>query len=679
MKKNFGEIILFAIMLLALVFALGEAWNRHRVESSNRQTEILVEYGELREQVCRRGAGCFTMTDALQALRESGVGGVLFKEQSLDDLARQGELQVFSGAQLLAASRSGGLSGSLSGFAGLEPFNPYHLYLEIPDAVLWERVAFHLENKIPGTVLLRSPGACETEAGKTSPGICTGILSLPLEEEKLAETGAGFPEPAVETVSSMGLNIYLQIYGWSGNEENIPAVFADFGKLPGVRGILFQNPELPGFPYQRALLASELGRLDVPLVAIDLFEQQRGGLLSLIRSSSKKEVIRLHAISQEERDLLSGERALGRYLLAVSERNIRLLLVRYDNSLSGEPWLEENVRFIAGLKERLAEAGHPVGTVVPYKSSSFLFSRWKILLISAGILAGGALLLQRLGMTRAGLLLGAAGLLLVGFLLTAQGNFLGMSGIDLARKGMALVSGITFPLLGIAFYRDHFGKRSLGKALSALAGISLVSLTGAFLAVGLLADMTYIVKLDQLQGIRLALLLPLPLAGLLLIVGEETSLRGMARKIEDLFNRPLVAGSVVLAVLLLIAAVVALSRSGNESFFVTELELRLRFFLDQLLTVRPRTKEFFIGHPLLLAALYWGFRNRRGLVISMLGMVGQVSLVNTFYHLHTPLAVSLLRTAGGLVLGIILGVVLIAGVKLLTGSRVSPGTGSRKR
>ena len=51
MKKNFGEIILFAIMLLALVFALGEAWNRHRVESSNRQTEILVEYGELREQV----------------------------------------------------------------------------------------------------------------------------------------------------------------------------------------------------------------------------------------------------------------------------------------------------------------------------------------------------------------------------------------------------------------------------------------------------------------------------------------------------------------------------------------------------------------------------------------------------------------------------------------------------
>ena len=47
----------------------------------------------------------------------------------------------------------------------------------------------------------------------------------------MAETGAGFPEPAVETVSSMGLNIYLQIYGWSGNEENIPAVFADFEAL----------------------------------------------------------------------------------------------------------------------------------------------------------------------------------------------------------------------------------------------------------------------------------------------------------------------------------------------------------------------------------------------------------------------------------------------------------------
>ena len=43
----------------------------------------------------------------------------------------------------------------------------------------------------------------------------------------------------------------------------------------------------------------------------------------------------------------------------------------------------------------------------------------------------------------------------------------------------------------------------------------------------------------------------------------------------------------------------------------------------------------------------------------MVGLIGQISLINTYAHLHTPLMVSILRTANGLWIGILIGVIAI--------------------
>jgi len=44
------------------------------------------------------------------------------------------------------------------------------------------------------------------------------------------------------------------------------------------------------------------------------------------------------------------------------------------------------------------------------------------------------------------------------------------------------------------------------------------------------------------------------------------------------------------------------------------------------------------------------------------GLIGQVSILNTFAHAHTPLLLSLLRTGNGLLLGFVfgMGIYLIA-------------------
>ncbi|MFQ6118185.1 MAG: DUF5693 family protein, partial [Candidatus Bipolaricaulia bacterium] len=59
----------------------------------------------------------------------------------------------------------------------------------------------------------------------------------------------------------------------------------------------------------------------------------------------------------------------------------------------------------------------------------------------------------------------------------------------------------------------------------------------------------------------------------------------------------------------------------------------------------------------------WGaYRRKLGdyaIIVLTLGMVGQVSIINTFAHLHTPLLMSLLRTANGRVLGLVVGLILL--------------------
>jgi hypothetical protein len=117
----------------------------------------------------------------------------------------------------------------------------------------------------------------------------------------------------------------------------------------------------------------------------------------------------------------------------------------------------------------------------------------------------------------------------------------------------------------------------------------------------------------------------------------------------------------LLGLVILVAVAVLLVRSGNESPVApTGLERDFRALLDHLLWVRPRTKEIFFGHPLLLLSLILFYRGqKRGVWLGLtLGVVGQISLLNTFCHLHTPILLSLVRSLHGLWIGLLVGLVV---------------------
>ncbi len=86
----------------------------------------------------------------------------------------------------------------------------------------------------------------------------------------------------------------------------------------------------------------------------------------------------------------------------------------------------------------------------------------------------------------------------------------------------------------------------------------------------------------------------------------------------------------------------------------------IRLLLEKTFGIRPRFKEFLIGHPILILGLAFNLR-----IFIILGLVGQTSLINTFLHAHTPFYICLFRTFYGLIIGFFIGVIFLGLCKKL--------------
>lgn len=118
----------------------------------------------------------------------------------------------------------------------------------------------------------------------------------------------------------------------------------------------------------------------------------------------------------------------------------------------------------------------------------------------------------------------------------------------------------------------------------------------------------------------------------------------------------------LLLALLALAGLIYIGRTGN--YFIIPVS-RLEVFPGspgKTLYIRPRFKEFLIGHPFLLLALGLRKRFKDSLYfypLIILATIGQINILNTFSHAHTPLLVSFLRSFHGIWLGGLLGFILL--------------------
>lgn len=360
--------------------------------------------------------------------------------------------------------------------------------------------------------------------------------------------------------------------------------------------------------------------------------------------------VRVHKIDTDELVRMTISEALARWERAVTERNIRVLHLTFF-----EQSLEYNLRYLDELRERLIERGFRLGSLSPtptfyLEQEPQLFTLILVLMLT-GVLSFFVLALSKLW--RLNFISLLLWLLTEALLLTwVYVAFEDLSGL---KKLFAFLVAIVAPISGYLFLAPYLEREpeSFKRGLFGLFGFCTFSLAGGLGIGAILSSSEFFLKLDEFRGVKLALLLPL-----LLIFGLHFSRDGfiefrrfLGKELQNL----LLLGSVG-AILLLIVL-----RSENFSIPVPAVELHIRGVLEELFYARPRFKEFLLGHPLLFlwGALGYAWRREYGIVVLMLGMLGQVSIINTFAHLHTPLMLSLLRTANGIVLGLVIGILLL--------------------
>jgi hypothetical protein len=292
-------------------------------------------------------------------------------------------------------------------------------------------------------------------------------------------------------------------------------------------------------------------------------------------------------------------------------------------------------------------------------------------LAALGVIAGGMLTLRRFipltaGWTWPVFVLGLA-----------LGGVIGAKRPEMVAPLGGLCAALAFPTLAAVWVLQRArgpGARSplghvLGAAVQGLLLASVTSLAGALLIVGLYSRAAYLSGVTLFTGVKLSLLLPLAVTFVAVALDLPMRLEPMPRwwarvrlRAEQFLRQPVTVVMAALVLVTLGALAFALSRSGNQpALSPSPLELKFRQVLEAVLTIRPRTKEFLLGHPALMLGVALALRGRRNWLplVAVLAALGQASLLNTYCHFHTPLSVSLVRTLNGLWLGAICGVVAI--------------------
>lgn len=450
-------------------------------------------------------------------------------------------------------------------------------------------------------------------------------LSKPEDWPQLLAEPVGFNPEELELVAAVGMRPVLLVT--SNQLLSLPIM----DKLPDLAPhlVIPAGDQVVGFPDRLEETKQALNEVDAKIGLVE-FSLQRG----INQVASADTGIRVHAITGREMQVLAADRVLSRYIRAVRERNIRVLYMRPFPAENG--W-DQTKTMITDLISELEANGFQVGIANPY--DHWQPSPLLLWVVSAGILAGAVLLSQYWVAVSPKLLL----------LLLLLGNIAG--GILLAVQTVlmqqlyALIAAIVFPVLAIANCRQ--GNRVGWNYLRC----TLWSVAGLVLLVGILSGTPFLIKLAEFRGVKLMHLVPVVLVFAMGLLDEQLPL-GSWRQFKEVLARYYHACVPVKYLLLLalaaVAGVVYLLRTANFILPIPQLEITLREGLERLLIVRPRFKEIFIGHPALVILL--ASRKRHPLMMS-LAVIGQLSLVNTFTHVHTPLFISMLRTLYGLIIG----------------------------
>lgn len=687
--------VLWTLTLVGVIAALPLGVLRWQMEGTSKQIEYVMNYRDIELIASYQYNPSAFIDKQMQQMKEAGVTTMAVFETTLDDLVTAKRLTVYNQSQLALLQGKAanlGLNETYVLFAGSEEAQALKPLITSS----FERAGINVE-----------PWAMDGRTGLQ--------ISAPIETASLISMN---PDPlAMDRIHAAGFRILPRISDriLPYNENETRALLQQF-KSYGVERILFDGSAVKGFTDNAernslSSFASLLNEEGIGIAAIEGLKAPQSGFNTLAYLTDYN-VVRLHSIASTLSATISPETLKDRFLLAAKDRNIRMFYLNAGASRSLDKGgvvdpldkLASALQGPDGAIQKLKDFGFPPGPAEPFDVKTASWAKAAKAIVCLGAVSLIALLIGAFAnwFTIPAFLLGLVG----------SGGLYVLSKQTL-EQGLALGAAISAPTLSLIWVlnvirrrtegtrrnvggdwnannrpqsnaptgnRGEVGKwtsllgdvfavgrikwiftglpagQRFGNAITLFVFASLISMLGIPFVFGLLNNITYSLLLEQFRGVSLLHLAPIFLVALYLFLYMGSSVLENLRK---LLSIQITVFWIIAAAVLGIVGLYYLSRTGNEGQ-ASSLEMMLRNTLETTFGVRPRFKEFALAHPLLLLGLFLSLRYRAAWVLVVVGSIGQLSMVDTFAHIHTPLQISLIRDLLGLCIGAAIGCVLIA-------------------
>ncbi len=657
-NRKFG-VALRLLVVLGILASLPLAFVRHQAEQSSKTVSIVFDYRRLLEVAAYRPNRAEFVAEHLKKLKEAGVNGMSLYEATLVELDLSRRIKVFSAND----------AAVLTGMAVNPAENATYVLLSDNPGGSEQELFRFIEKGFEGLNVKIEPWSFKGTRG----------LKIGMAREE-ANSVLLTPDPfTMRELRNQGFHIVARLSDMRQpfDPARMEAMLKTL-KENGVNRIIFDGRNVTGTADQEELkslntMAELMNKYGMGLVAIEQVPQKGLNTLAYL---TKYNVVRLHSLPDRESNI-APEVMASRFELAVTDRNIRMIYV--NTRIAREP---DKAGMIDTLDNIYKGLGGPDGAVAKIKGEGFTIgvpepfrithAGWMTALKAVVVAGAAALIAMLVGAFAPPLTLAAFGLLAAG-----SAGLLVLSE-SMATQGLALGASIAAPTLAMiwAFQRVEKSHGKLAGFTSRFGfslrvfGVTLaISAAGIFYIVGLLTHPKYYYVLDQFRGVTVLHLVPIVLAGLyVLLYTNVVGLRGAAG-FKQLLQTKVTVLWVIAAAVIGAVVVYYLTRTGNSAT-VSPYERMFRLLLEDTFGVRPRTKEFLLSHPLFLLGIYVALKYRAALFVMLVGVIGQLSIVDTFAHLHTPLWISAVRDVLGAGLGILFGLLLIgvweAGTRLAT-------------
>lgn len=646
---------LWAVVVIGLIAAVPVISDRLQTERTSKSVEFVFDYRDLTDAASYQARPQDYLNEQLDKLKEAGVTSMALFESTLSDLEKARRMVTYNEKDI---SRMTGQP---------VPGNQNFTYVQFMNKESADAYTPMIKETFGSLGIAVNPWGYDGQSGL--------VIETSPEDASLKPMQ---PDPmAMAMLRSKGFIIMPRMTdSLPYNQQLVESTLANFEKN-GVKRILFEGESVKGFHDDADLnslsaFAELLNKHGIGVAAIEGLKAPQLGFNKLAYLLDYN-VVRLHSLSEADSSL-DVQTIADRFVLATKDRNIRII---YLNTVPTRSVAEAKVKdSVDNLVHSLADPGNAVqrienngftiGQAEPFHVSDSSMQRYFKLVAVAGAVALIAIMISYFlpALTLAAFILGLIG---------CAGLYVLNS--SLMEQALALAVAISGPTVAtvlavrkITALHDQKPEPStgsrLGKTVLLYVQTSILSLAAVPFVIALLNNISYSLVLNQFRGVSLLHFVPIFLVAVYLLFYRGISLQ---TEVPKLLRMPITVWMVGALVILAAAGYYYLSRTGNAGS-VSSYEMAFRTFMENTFGVRPRTKEFLMAHPLFIVGAFAAIKYRKAIYVMIIAVIGQLSMVDTFAHIHSPILISLVRGLLGLGMGLIFGIIAAGVWRLLEGA-----------